>query len=122
MTTASAAAETIDVCQRNPSRAAAALKQFDRISRHGTKEFSWFIHRITNPTMRDLFMGPRNILRMKEARLGLLAGDIYGDTPIWASLRAFKAVYYIGSLANLRRSIAALRRRRVNIRPVESSG
>ncbi|HEY6922481.1 MAG TPA: hypothetical protein VI653_03350, partial [Steroidobacteraceae bacterium] len=77
---------------------------------------------ITNPTMRDLFMGPRNLLRMKEALLGLLAGDIYGDTPIWGSLRAFKAVYYIGSLLNLRRSIAALRRRRVNIRPVESSG
>jgi hypothetical protein len=37
-------------------------------------------------------------------------------------LRAFKAVYYIGSLANLRRSVAALRRRRVNIQPVESSG
>jgi flavin-dependent dehydrogenase len=122
MTTASVGAETVDVCLRNPAKGSSALKHFDRISRHGTREFSWFIHRITNPTMRDLFMGPRNFLRMKEALLGLLAGDIYGDTPIWASLRAFKAVYYIGSLANLRRSITALRRRRVNIQPVESSG
>lgn len=119
MTTAAAAAETVDSCLREPERAATALKRFDRVSRHGTREFSWFIHRITNPTMRDLFMGPRNLLRMKEALLGLLAGDIYGDTPLWASLRAFKAVYYIGSVVHLKRSIAAMRRRRINIQPVE---
>ena len=33
---------------------------------------------MTNPTMRDLFMHPRNPLRVKEALLSLLAGDIYG--------------------------------------------
>ena len=42
-----------------------------------------------------------------------------GDTPIWKSLGAFKAVYYIVSFANLKRSIAAIRRRRINIQPVE---
>jgi flavin-dependent dehydrogenase len=117
MTTAVAAAETVATCLKEPARKAAALKHFDRVSRHGPREFSWFIHRVTNPTMRDLFMGPRNVLRMKEALLGLLAGDIYGETPIWSSLRAFKAVYYIISFANLKRSIAALRRRRINIQP-----
>jgi hypothetical protein len=44
---------------------------------------------------------------------------IGGKTPIWSSLRAFKAVYYIVSFANLKRSIAALRRRRINIQPGE---
>jgi len=119
MTTAIAASEAVDTCLRTPARAAAALKRFERVSRHGTKEFSWFIHRITNPAMRDLFMGPRNLLRMKEALLGLLAGDIYGKTPIWTSLRAFKALYYIISVANLRRSFVAMRQRRINIQPVE---
>jgi flavin-dependent dehydrogenase len=119
MTTATAAAETVDTCLREPGRAATALREFDRVSRHGCREFSWFIHRITNPTMRDLFMGPRNVLRMKEALLGLLAGDIYGDTPIWSSLRAFKALYYVVSLAHLKRSIAAMRRRRFNIQVQE---
>jgi hypothetical protein len=51
--------------------------------------------------------------------LGLLAGDIYGDTPIWNSLRAFKAIYYIFSTLNPKRSLNALRRRAVNIRPDE---
>jgi flavin-dependent dehydrogenase len=117
MTTAVTASETVDTCLREPARGAAALKRFERVSRHGPKEYSWFIHRVTNPTMRDMFMGPRNILRMKEALLGLLAGDIYGSTPIWPSLRAFKAVYYIVSLVNLKRSLAAFRRRRINIQP-----
>jgi len=119
MTTANTAADTVDICLKEPARARTALKHFDRVSRLGGKEYSWFIHRVTNTTMRDLFMGPRNVLRMKEALMGLLAGDIYGKTPIWWSLRAFKAVYYIVSLANLKRSLAAMRRRRFNIQPVE---
>jgi hypothetical protein len=69
--------------------------------------------------MRDLFMAPRNVFRMKEAMLGLLAGDIYGDTPIWKSLRAFKGVYYFFSTLNLKRSLLAIRRRAANIRPTE---
>jgi flavin-dependent dehydrogenase len=118
MTTAATAAATVDTCLKEPARAPAALRHFERVSRLGTKEYTWFIHRVTNPTMRDLFMGPRNVLRMKEALLGLLAGDIYGSTPIWSALRAFKTLYYLVSLANLKRSITAVRRRRFNIQPV----
>jgi hypothetical protein len=65
--------------------------------------------------MRELFLAPRNPLRMQEALLSLLAGDIFGRTPIWSSLRAFKAVYYLVSLANWRRTRAAARRRSENI-------
>jgi hypothetical protein len=114
-----AGAEAVDTCLREPARSAQALKRFDRVMRHGPKEYSWFIYRVTNPTMRDMFMAPSNRLRMKEAMLGLLAGDIYGDTPIWRSLRAFKGVYYFLAAINLRRSLSAARRRAVNIRPDE---
>jgi flavin-dependent dehydrogenase len=119
MANGAAAAKALDTCFAQPQQYAAAMKEFDRVLRHGPKEYSWFIYRITNPTMRDLFMAPRNVLRMKEAMLGLLAGDIYGDTPIWKSLRAFKAVYYIFSTLNLGRSLRAMRRRALNIRPDE---
>ena len=44
-------------------------------------------------------MAPRNLLRMKEALLSLLAGDIFGATPIWPSVRAFKMTYSVFSLA-----------------------
>jgi flavin-dependent dehydrogenase len=114
-----AGAEALDTCLRDPQKYGAAMKEFDRVVRHGPKEYSWFIYRITNPTMRDLFMAPRNDFRMKEAMLGLLAGDIYGKTPIWKSLRAFKGIYYVFSALNLKRSLRAMRRRAANIRPTE---
>jgi flavin-dependent dehydrogenase len=119
MTNGMAGAEALDTCLRQPKKSAAAMEEFDRITRHGPKEYSWFIYRVTNPIMRDLFMAPRNDFRMKEALLGLLAGDIYGDTPIWNSLRAFKAVYYVFSTLKLTRSLRAIRRRAANIRPDE---
>ncbi|MGO8973904.1 MAG: NAD(P)/FAD-dependent oxidoreductase [Steroidobacteraceae bacterium] len=120
MQNAVAAAEAIETCCRKPARAAAARRKFDRVMRHGPRQYSWFIYRMTNPTMREMFLGPRNILRMQEALLSLLAGDIYGRTPIWASLRMLKALYYLISLAHWRRTFQSVRRHRSDIRPAES--
>ena len=114
-----AAAEAIGEALRAPARRRQAFRRFERRMRHGPRVFSWFIYRMTRPAMRELFMGPRNVLRMKEALLSLLAGDIFGTTPIWTSLRAFKLVYYATSLAHPRSSFAALRERARNIRPVQ---
>jgi hypothetical protein len=66
--------------------------------------------------MRGLFLDPRNVLRMEEALLSLLAGDIFGRTPIWGRLRLFKAMYYVISIAALTRSYRAWRERASNIR------
>ena len=120
MASGEAAALTIDESLRRPARAPRALRRFDRLMRHGPKHFSWFIYRVTNPTMREMFLEPGNGLRMKEALLSLLAGDIFGRTPIWGALRAFKGAYYLVSLINLGRSLRAARLRAVNIRPVEA--
>ena len=104
-----------------PARQAAAMRGLDAALRHGPRTFSWLIYRMTNPVMRDLFMGPRNTFRVKEALLSLLAGDIYGRTPIWTSLRLFKLIYYVSSAVQLPTALRAWRRRRYNIRPVEES-
>ena len=113
-------AETVDTCLRRPAHSAHALKQHQRMMHHGPKEYSWFINRVTGPTMRNLFMSPRNVFRMKEAILSLLAGDIFGKSPIAASLGAFKALYYITSFLTPRTSIAALKQRAINIKPAET--
>ncbi|OOG48226.1 NAD(P)/FAD-dependent oxidoreductase [Polaromonas sp. A23] len=115
------AADTVDTCLREPARASAALAYFDRQVRKGPKEFSWFIYRVTNPTMRDLFMGPRNIWRVKEALLSMLAGDIFGKTPIWGSLALLKGIFYISSALNFKRSWQAARMRKANIRVVDDA-
>jgi flavin-dependent dehydrogenase len=111
-----AAAATVDVCCTDPGRAMSARKRFDRIMRHGPKQYSWFIYRVTNPTMREVFLGPRNVLRMEEALLSLLAGDVFRGTPIWTSLRLFKVLYYAICITHLGRSIRAMRSRAANIR------
>jgi flavin-dependent dehydrogenase len=110
-------ADAVDACLRTPARARAALREFDRSLRRGPREFSWFIYRVTTPTMRELILAPRNLLRMKEALLSVLAGDIYGRTPIWKSVRAFKMTYGVSSLLHPLRSVLAARRRSLNIRP-----
>ena len=58
--------------------------------------------------MREMFLGPRNVLRMEEALLSLLAGDIFGRTPIWGRLRLFKALYYVLVLRQPRPLLAGL--------------
>lgn len=114
--------EAIDASLRRPAEARAAWRHFDRVMRRGPREFSWFIYRVTNPTMQSLFMAPRNHLRMKEALMALLAGDVFRGRPYRTSLLAFKAVFYLTSLAHLGRTIRAWRRRRENIRDAASAG
>ena len=109
-------AEAIDACLREPENAAAILKWFDKKVRHGGSVFSWYIYRISQPTMRDMFMRPRNMVRTKEAVLSVLAGDIFGKTPIWPALQFFKFLYYLTSARHIGRSWAAHRKRKNDIK------
>jgi flavin-dependent dehydrogenase len=111
MQSAFAGADTVGACLDDAGRAADALHAYDRSMRHGPKIFSWFIYRVTTPTLRDLFMGPGEP-RLQEAVLSVLAGDIFRGTPLGLKLFAFKAVYYVTNLFNLRRTIAAWKKRK----------
>jgi 2-polyprenyl-6-methoxyphenol hydroxylase-like FAD-dependent oxidoreductase len=121
MQSAFVGADTVDCCLRRPLEAPAALKRFDASMRVGPKQFSWFIYRVTNPAMRELFMNARNVWGMQSALLSVLAGDVFRKLPTGGSLLAFKALYYLTSLVNLRRTMAAARQRKKNILPVEGA-
>lgn len=116
-----AAFEAVPVIQArldNPAQAPQARRQFEAMMQKGPREFCWFIFRVTNPVIRQLFMSPANPFRVQEAVLSLLAGDIYGKTPIWGSLRLFKAIYYLSQLAQFPTAFRVWRRRKFNIRDV----
>ena len=98
-----------------PAALPAARRRFDAMMAKGPREFSWFIFRMTNPAMRDLFMRPSNPLGVKSAVLSLLAGDIFGRTPFWPSLWLFKGIYWLSSLAHIRRSWSTWRMRQQQI-------
>ena len=114
-------AELVALSLDRPQQAAPARRRFDAHMRKGPREFSWFIYRMTNPVMREIFLHPRNVLRAQEAVLSVLAGDVFGRRPYRASLLFFKAVYYLGSLLSWRRVVAARRRRGFLIRDPEGS-
>jgi flavin-dependent dehydrogenase len=122
MNSAFVGADLVDARLTKPSAVRAAAKRFDYVMKKGPREFSWFIYRVTNPTMREMFMGPRNVLRVREALLSLFAGDIFGRTPIWPSIFAFKSIYWLSSLFNARRTLDAIRRRRHNIHDEDAPG
>jgi hypothetical protein len=68
--------------------------------------------------MRDLLMNPRDVLGVVSGIISFLAGDIYRRNGVRTRIRVFQAIYYLFSALNPRRSLAAVRRRRENIRPV----
>ena len=104
---------------KHPSSCTVERAAFERFMRAGPKEFSWFIFRVTNPTMREFFMAPQNPLRMQEALLTVLAGDIYGSTRFRGPLNAFKSLYWLVSLAHPQRTWQAWRRRQHHLRAAE---
>jgi flavin-dependent dehydrogenase len=95
-----------------PGQAAAARERFETHMRKGPREFSWFIYRMTNPALREMLMHPQNPWRVKEALISLLAGDIFGKTPIWRSLALLKGIYYLSAVKSWRPALAAWRLRR----------
>ena len=98
MSNAFRAADTVATVLRTPHRAAPVLARFDADVRRGIKRFSWFIYRMNRPALRDLFMNPRNILRMREAMLAMLSGDVFEPSPVHRRLAVFKALYYAKTL------------------------
>jgi hypothetical protein len=99
-----------------PAELALARKGFEAMSRKGPREYSWFIYRATNPTIRDMFMHPGNPFRVKEGLMSLLAGDIYSGKPMWRALGMFKFLYYVISITHIRRSWRGWKRHRFNVR------
>jgi len=121
MQSAIAGADAVETCVRRPREAARALARFDRAVRRAPQRFSWFIYRVTTPAMRGLLMAPRNGLRIKEAILALLAGGPLARPLERLALFAFKALYYLNSLADLPAAARAWRRRRTRMREADAA-
>jgi flavin-dependent dehydrogenase len=99
MNSAFHAADTIAAVLRDPWQAPRALAKFDAQVQRGINRFSWFIYRMNRPALRDLFMNPRNILRLREAVLSMLSGDVFGPSPVHLRLAIFKSLYYAKALS-----------------------
>lgn len=106
------AAALVDDILRNPQREAALQREFEKRIRRGVRVFSWFIYRFNSPVMRSLFASPRNVLKVEQGVISMLAGDVFDSGPVMRRLHLFKAIYAATGLANLRRWWSDLRERR----------
>ncbi|MGH7051346.1 MAG: NAD(P)/FAD-dependent oxidoreductase [Acetobacteraceae bacterium] len=111
MMTAFWGADAVEACLINPARSKRILGRYDAATRKALGSFTWFIYRIREPAMRNLFMSPRNWFRIEEAVLALLAGDIFVGRSVRARLYMFRIIYYITRLTHLRHRIPARRKR-----------
>jgi flavin-dependent dehydrogenase len=112
-----AAADVVDARLKGDAAAEArARKRYDWVMRTGPKEFSWFIYRVTNPTMRQMFMAPSAKYDMRKSLLTILAGDLFRGTRFKRGLFFFRFAYYMLSVMNPRRTLGAWRGRAANIR------
>jgi flavin-dependent dehydrogenase len=116
------AAALVDDVLRDPAHESALQTRFTKRIRRGIRVFSWFIYRFNSPVMRNLFARPRNIWRVEDGVVSMLAGDVFDSAPVMRRLHLFKMIYAIGGALNLRRFVGDLIERRKQARYAFSGG
>ena len=103
MSGAEQAAAVVDEALRQPERESTLMRKLEKRLRGGMGRFSFFIYRFNGPVMTQMFGQPRNVWRLEQGVISMLAGDLF-DTPkvLWR-LQLFKLVYAIAGLRDFKR-------------------
>ena len=112
MNSAVLAADVVDGSLREPARESALQQAYGREIRRGLGAFSWFIFRFTAPSMRHLFANPRNVFKVEQALISLLAGDVFRKSSVPIRLLVFKMIYVFHALRHWRSHFGNYWRRR----------
>ena len=105
MNSAFLGADVVSTCLHEPAESKRACAAFEAEISRAIDLYSWYIQRAPTPAMRHLLMVKRNMFRIEEAVLSVLAGDVFRPLPIRLKLLGFKAAYYINSLRILKSSL-----------------
>jgi flavin-dependent dehydrogenase len=87
-------ADAVDAFLRGDRSAEKKFAQAERRVRLGIATFSWFIERFNTPGMRKLMLHPGNPMRVQEAVISLLAGDIYRNIGARWRFQLIKVIYH----------------------------
>jgi flavin-dependent dehydrogenase len=112
MNSAERAAEVVAAILREPEREAALQRDYARFVRRGLARMSWFIMRFQTPAMARLFAQPRDVLKVEQAMVSMLAGDVFDGHGVWWRLQVFKLIYLWNWVSQWRRSLRNHRTRR----------
>lgn len=100
----------------NLSRYKRSCNDYQKEIQRGISNFSWFIYRFTSPVMRNLMSNPRNVLKVVQAVISMLAGDVYQNRHVRRRLLVFKTIYAIFWLFNWREAFAYQRAKSARLR------
>ncbi len=95
MTSADLGAAVADAWIDDPATGRAMARRMEQQMRRAMQRINWLVYRINTPTLRMLFMGPRNTLRMRDGLISLLAGQLRGNWRSVAPVLAFKSIYHV---------------------------
>jgi len=93
-----------------------ASRQYRKETKRAISTFSWFIYRFTSPAMSFLMSNPRNVLKVVQAVISMLAGDVYANPEVRRRLVVFKTIYSISWLLRWRESLKFRKLRLASIR------
>ncbi len=113
MTSAIHAIDVIEATLKGNSQLPRIQKEYKSKSTRSLNTLSWFIYRMTQPALRNLFMNPRNVFGIEEEILSMLAGDLYRKNSFNFQLFFFKILYYINFVACWKENWEAYKRRRL---------
>lgn len=95
MSSGKAGAQVVDRVLADRSCEAAEQRKFEARVRKGIGNFSWFIYRFTSPAMRWIFLNPRNILRLEEGIISMLAGDVFDSPEVLRRFAMLRGIYAV---------------------------
>lgn len=98
MTSGEKGAAVAEAWLTDPARGRAMAARMEKEMRHAMARIAWLIYRINTPALRLLFMAPRNMFRMRDGLVSLLAGNLRGSWSSVLPVLAFKGIYYTTTL------------------------
>ena len=93
-----------------------AERRYRRHTKRAIATFSWFIYRFTSPVMSFLMSNPRNVMKVVQAVISMLAGDVYANREVRRRLVVFKTIYGVSWLMKWQEAIRFHRLRRASIK------
>jgi flavin-dependent dehydrogenase len=99
MTAGEMGADVANTWLDDPIAARALARQTERQLRRAMDRLSWLIYRINDPVLRGMLMAPRNRFRMRDGLVSVLAGNLEDRPEFRTPILAFRAAYYLLSLA-----------------------
>lgn len=97
MSGAEQTAKLVDLALRDPACEERLQRRLEKRLRTGMRRFAFFIYRFNSPPMQYLFQHPRNVWRVEQGVISMLAGDLFDSREVRWRLHLFHLIY-LGAL------------------------